>query len=175
MRLIRSADLQCRPQMLPHRAAFVVLTFRSAPLCTSFSGTELASSRVMTNRPRRLKTFSYLGCYRYSLTFCTNFRAHVFVDAPVVQLVLSQFLRAADEEGFSLLAYCFMPDHVHLLVQGDSEWSDGRRLIRRGKQYAGYAYSAAYRRKLWQPWGFERVLRDEESSAIVARYIWKTP
>jgi len=130
---------------------------------------------MMTNRPHRLKTFSYLGCYRYSLTFCTNFRAHLFVDAQVVQLVLSQFLRAAGEEGFSLLAYCFMPDHVHLLVQGDSEWSDGRRLIKQGKQYAAYAYSATYRRKLWQPWGFDRVLRDEESSVIVAKYILENP
>jgi putative transposase len=130
---------------------------------------------MRTNRPHRLKTFSYLGCYRYSLTFCTNFRAHLFVDAEVVQLVLSQFLRAAGEEGFSVLAYCFMPDHVHFLVQGDSEWSDGRRLIRQGKQYAGYAYSGKYGRRLWQPWGFERVLRNEETSLSVARYIVENP
>lgn len=68
-----------------------------------------------------------------------------------------------------------MPDHVHFLVQGNSESSDGRRLIKLGKQYAAYAYSTKYGRKLWQPGGFERVLRHEESSFTVARYIVENP
>jgi putative transposase len=130
---------------------------------------------VHTKRPQRLKTFSYVGCYRYSLTFCTHLRAKLFVDSEVVELVLSHFLRAAGEEAFSLLAYCFMPDHVHFLAQGNSETSDGRRLIKMGKQYAGYAYSQRYGGKLWQPWGFERVLRDDEASFTVGRYIVENP
>ena len=130
---------------------------------------------MYTNRPHRLKTFDYLGCHRYSLTFCTNFRAKLFVESDVVQLVLSQFLRAVVEEQFSVPAYCFMPDHVHFLVQGNCESSDGRRLIKLGKQYSGHAYSMRYRRKLWQPGGFERVLRDEEASITVARYIGENP
>jgi REP element-mobilizing transposase RayT len=96
---------------------------------------------MYTNRPQRLKTFTYVGCYRYSLMFCTHLRAKLFVDSEVVELALSQFLRAAREEEFSLLVYCFMPDHVHFLAQGNAESSDGRRLIKLGKQYAGYAYS----------------------------------
>jgi putative transposase len=99
----------------------------------------------------------------------------LFVDSDVVQLVLSQFLRAAVQEDFSVLAYCFMPDHVHFLVQGRSESSDGRRLIKLGKQYAGYAYSLKHGKKLWQPWGFERVLRDDDASVTVARYIVENP
>ena len=128
-----------------------------------------------TNRPHRLNTFDYLGGYRYSLTFCTTFRARVFVNPDAVQVVLSQFLRAAAREEFSILAYCFMPDHVHFLVQGDSDLSDGRRLIKLGKQYAGYAYSLKYGKELWQPWGYERVLRDDEPSLVVARYIVENP
>ena len=128
-----------------------------------------------TNRPHRLRGFDYLGFYRYSLTFCTDFRARLFVEPEVVELVLSQFLRAVTEEEFSLLAYCFMPDHVHFLVQGNAESSDGHRLIKLGKQYAGYAYSQKYGCKLWQPWGFERVLRDDEATFTVARYIVENP
>jgi REP element-mobilizing transposase RayT len=130
---------------------------------------------MYTNRPQRLKTFTYLGCYRYSLTFCAYLRAKLFVDSEVVDLALSQFLRAVREEEFSLLAYCFMPDHVHFLAQGNADSSDARRLIKLGKQYAGYAYSQKYGSKLWQPWGFERVLRDEEASFTVARYIVENP
>jgi putative transposase len=128
-----------------------------------------------TNRPQRLKTFDYVGCSRYFLTFCTSFRATLFVDSDIVQLVLSEFLRAARQEQFSVLAYCFMPDHVHFLVQGRSELSDARKLIKLGKQYAGYAYSEKYNRKLWQPWGFERVLRDDQATLATARYIIENP
>lgn len=128
-----------------------------------------------TKRPERLKGFSYIGYYRYSLTFYTHFRSRVFVTADVVELVLLQILRAAGEEDFSVLAYCFMPDHVHLLVQGNSESSDGRRLLKAAKQYSGYAYSQKYGQKLWQPWGFERVLRDDEASFAVARYVVENP
>jgi putative transposase len=130
---------------------------------------------MRTNRPQRLQGFDYVGCYRYSLTFCTHLRARLFVDSEVVELVLSQFLRAVGQEEFSVLAYCFMPDHVHFLVQGNSESSDARMLIKLGKQYAGYAYSQKYGHKLWQPWGFERVLRDEEASFTAARYIVENP
>lgn len=44
-----------------------------------------------TNRPHRLKAFNYLGPYRYFLTFCTDFRAKVFVDSDVVELVFRNF------------------------------------------------------------------------------------
>jgi putative transposase len=99
----------------------------------------------------------------------------VFVDAKVVELVLSQFLRVAMEQKFAVLAYCFMPDHVHFLVQGNCESSDCRTLITLGKQLAGYAYSRTYGGRLWQPGGFERVLREEEASFAVARYIVENP
>ena len=68
-----------------------------------------------TKRPERLKGFSYIGYYRYSLTFCMHFRSRVFVTADVVELVL------------------------------------------------------------FQPWGFERVLRDDEASFAVARYVVENP
>src|SRR5215203_3928038 len=130
---------------------------------------------MYTNRPQRLRGVSYLGCSRYFLTFCTNFRAPLFVKPDVVELVWAQFLRAANEQQFSVLAYCFMPDHAHFLVHGNSEASDARRLIKSGNQYSGYAFSMAYGRKLWQPWGYEHVLRDDESTRAVARYIVENP
>jgi putative transposase len=130
---------------------------------------------VHPQRPERLKSFDYLGEYRYSLTFCTRLRRHLFVNDDVVSLVLAQFSRGADEEYFAVTAYCFMPDQVHLLVEGTSPASDCRRFIKRSKQYAGFAYSARFGQKLWQPGGFERVLRKDEDTNTVARYIVENP
>jgi len=97
------------------------------------------------------------------------------VTVPVVDLVLAQISRAAREQQFAVIAYCFMPDHVHLLVHGESEASECRRFIKLSKQYSGYYYSKAFQGVLWQRYGFERTLRKEEQTLTVARYILSNP
>jgi putative transposase len=130
---------------------------------------------MRTGTPGHLKTFTYLGLHRYSLTFCTDRRRHLFTTAAVVDLVLSHISRAATENGFAVVAYCFMPDHLHLLVEGQSDGSDCKRFITRAKQYSGFYYSKALRSALWQRYGFEHVLRDEEITPVVAKYILENP
>ena len=130
---------------------------------------------MMNNNPGHLKGFSYLGLHRYSLTFCTEQRQRLFTDGVVVDLVLQQIVRASREQKFAVLAYCFMPDHVHLLVEGTAEDSDGKRFIKAFKQYSGYYYAQKYRKPLWQRYGFEHVVRDEEASIHVAKYILANP
>ena len=68
-----------------------------------------------------------------------------------------------------------MPDHVHLLVHGESEASECRRFIKLSKQYSGYYYSKTFAGLLWQRYGFERTLRKEEDTRTVARYILNNP
>jgi putative transposase len=92
-----------------------------------------------------------------------------------VWLALSQISRAATEGRFSVMAYCFMPDHLHLLVQGQSESADGREFAIRAKQYSGYYYQRQFGRKLWQRYSYERTLRADEDTLVVARYILENP
>jgi len=130
---------------------------------------------MKTGRPSRLKCFDYLGFHRYFLTFCTDWRRKWFVDSAAVDLVLSQFLRAASNEQFAILVYCFMPDHVHLLVEGLAPNSDCKRFIVRSKQLAAHAYGSTFNARLWQPNGYEHVVRDDEKTQVVARYILENP
>jgi putative transposase len=130
---------------------------------------------MRTGRPSHLKHFDYVGLQRYFLTFCTDSRRPVFTKPPVVELVVSQILRAAGDESFAVAAYCFMPDHVHLLVEAQASTSDCLRFIRQAKQFSGYYYSRAFAGRLWQRYGFERVLRGDEATLDVARYILENP
>ena len=68
-----------------------------------------------------------------------------------------------------------MPDHLHLLIEGETQTSDCKRFIARAKQYSGYQHAATFKERLWQRYGFERVLREGETSAVVARYILENP
>jgi putative transposase len=130
---------------------------------------------MRTNQPGHLKTFDYRGLHRYSLTFCTDFRRRVFTDADNVELVKPQILRAAAQSGFAVVAYCFMPDHLHLLVEGLHDDADCLRFIKFAKQYSGFYFSQRHGQKLWQRYGFEHVLHDEELTLVVARYILANP
>ena len=128
-----------------------------------------------TRRPARLKHLSYIGIQRYSLTFCTDWKRKWFENAEAVDLVLSQFLRVCSKEGFVILAYCFMPDHVHLLVEGSREDADARQFIIKARQCSAHAYAVKYGQRLWQPFGYEHVLRDDEKLQTIARYILENP
>ncbi len=121
------------------------------------------------------RTFDYVGLHRYSLTFYTDRRRHLFSNPGAVALVLKQISRAAIEHRFAVIAYCFMPDCVHLLIEGQSDLSDGKRFISRAKQYSGFYYSKAYRHTLWQRHGLERVLQEDEPTLRAARDVLENP
>ncbi len=128
-----------------------------------------------TEYPRHLSTFRYVGFQRYFLTFCCFDRRHAFIDGNSVALVTRQFLRAANDVGFAMIAYCFMPDHVHLVLEATQENSDLKRFVSRAKQFSGYHFSQCGGGRLWQRYGYERVLRDNESTRSVVKYVLENP
>ena len=130
---------------------------------------------MITGRPAHLKTFDYLGLHQYFLTFCTYERRRLFLESDAVVAVRTQIQRAASDQRFALIAYCYMPDHVHMLVEGQADDSDCRQFISRAKQYSGFHYKAAFGQRLWQRYGYERTLRSDEASISVARYILENP
>ena len=50
-----------------------------------------------------------------------------------------------------------------------------RAFVRRAKQYSGFYYSRAHGGKLWQRYGHDHVLRDNERTEDVVRYILNNP
>ena len=130
---------------------------------------------MLTNKPPHLKHFDYTGLHRYSLTFCTDQRRQIFIKKDAVDLVLLQISRAATECEFAVITYCFMYDHLHLLVHGQSETADGKGFIAKAKQYSGYYFKKQFHGRLWQRYGYERTLRKDEDTLTVAKYILENP
>jgi putative transposase len=125
--------------------------------------------------PHHLSGFEYIGLYRYFLTFCTFERNAYFTDALWVRLAIGQFLRASAEQAIGITTYCFMPDHVHLLVQGTRDDADLKAFAGRAKQYSGFYFRRQAGKTLWQRYGYERVLRKDEDTVAVAKYIINNP
>jgi REP element-mobilizing transposase RayT len=68
--------------------------------------------------------------HRYSLTICTEGRREAFIVDADVTCALTQLRITAKAECFAIPAYCFMPDHLHLLIEGTSEAADCCEFVR---------------------------------------------
>jgi len=128
-------------------------------------------------RPKRprLHTNLYVGLQRYFLTFCTADRRRWFVDSKHVDPVREQILLAAQGLDMEITAYGFMPDHVHLLVEGTTESADACAFGHQAKQRSGFVFSRAFGARLWQPSYYDHILRENENALSVARYIFDNP
>jgi len=125
--------------------------------------------------PPRIAGFSYDGSHRYLLTFTAFRRSRFFCTPQIVEDLLVQFRHSASVEQFEMLAHCFMPDHVHLLVAGIAETACLRRFVTRAKQQTGYRFAASTGQRLWQVGFYDHVLRDDEETIAVVRYILANP
>jgi len=126
-------------------------------------------------KPSRLKDFSYQGYYRYFITIRShNLKPHFICDK-VVTMVVEILKNVAGQESFAVWAYCFMPDHLHLLIEGRSSDANLRRFVALLKQKTNYWFKGIYGEKLWEPNYYERVLRDDEATLAIARYIFRNP
>lgn len=68
-----------------------------------------------------------------------------------------------------------MPDHVHLLLEGSTTGSSATRFISRAKQASGYWYAQRTGQRLWQRSSWDRVLRREDDTWTVIKYILSNP
>jgi len=118
---------------------------------------------------KRLPDFSYVGEYEYSLTCCAFNRHCWFTTPSIVDPACTQLLQIAKENRFEIPAYCFMPDHVHIVATGMSADSDLVAFMEGWKQKTGYAHKQATGARLWQGGYYDHILRAEEDRAGVIR------
>ncbi len=127
------------------------------------------------SRPKRIPGYPYIGVQRYFITVCTRDRAKYFTDSGAIALVVGVFIEAARAHAMIIVAYCVMPDHIHLLVDGAHDGADLQAFMTLAKQRAGFQFKRRYGQRLWQEGYYEHVLRDEERTEEVVFYIIANP
>jgi putative transposase len=131
-------------------------------------------ARAMS-RPRRLPGISYTGAASYFVTAVTRERRKAFRDIEFGVEAAAALLATADRFAFDVPAYCLMPDHTHMLVTARTDDSSLCDLVGLWKQATGYRWHLRRGGRLWQAGYFERVLRADEPTLAVARYIVENP
>ncbi len=123
----------------------------------------------------RLPRSHYFGRQWYFLTTCVEGRIPRLGDAALVGEHMALLNEGADSKHFAIQAYCFMPDHLHLLVNGTQESSDCLAFINGFKQKSGFDFKQKCGQRLWQHKPYDHILRSDERWEPVGYYIWMNP
>lgn len=117
----------------------------------------------------------YLGFGSYFVTICAGSRRTLFTNARLVELLVATMHDELRKAGFSINAYCFMPDHCHILA---SSLADSCELSQAIRGFKGVSASRARKmgiRNLWQRDYYDHILRSGESVGTVAAYVFANP
>jgi putative transposase len=123
----------------------------------------------------RLPSSRYSGKQIYFVTLCCEDRRPIFTNESLGYGLVSELLKSAAEEGFAIHAYCVMPDHFHILVEGMIGTCDLVRFVSSFKQETAFSYTKKNGRQLWQPRYYDHILRKAVATDAVAWYIWLNP
>lgn len=134
----------------------------------------LNPQKPFPKRPR-LKDFDYTGTYAYFITILTKDGTIYFKNAEIVDEIINILAESANQKKFKILAYCFMPDHLHLLVIGEEDHSNLKKFVTLFKQKSGYWFRKNYNENLWHISYYDHVLRKEENMENVGLYILYNP
>ena len=122
------------------------------------------------------------------MTCCTFLRHTWFTDVRCVADVAGHLLQLATVHMYDVSAYCCMPDHVHVLLEGSAvdaahgpcrahalACADLRRVMNAWKQKTGYAHMRATGSRLWQSGYYDHVLREDEDRLRGMAYLLANP
>lgn len=103
-----------------------------------------------------------------------NNRQNIFSTAEDMYHLMRIINHAHEEFRFSLIAFCIMTNHYHLLIRSEDDLSKIMRQINR--KYSDY-YSKRYHHvgRIYQQRYFAKVVADREGLLKVSRYIHRNP
>lgn len=126
-------------------------------------------------RPHRLERNDYQGLLCCSFTCCIEKRQKFFVTQETFSICESKLLGALEKYHCGAHVYLFMPDHLHLLVEGKSEEADLWKMIVDFKQQTGYWFSKSGTGIRWQKDFYDHILREEENVLKHVAYTLENP
>ena len=134
----------------------------------------LDKNKPFPKRPR-LPGFDYMGRRAYFITISTKDKNKFFCEHDIVNPLIEFLKETAEKECFLVDVFCFMPDHLHLLVKGNSDQANLNNFVKYFKQKSGFWFKQKYHKNLWQLSFYDHIIRKQEALEDVVRYILHNP
>ncbi len=129
--------------------------------------------RVFRRLRNRLSADAYSAPGHVHFTLCTFRRRPLFRDGQTADET-RRILHDSFTSDPRLDAYCFMPDHLHVLV-ATSGGADVRMPLAHFKRASAHAYWSRTGDRLWQRGFHDRVLRSDDERLRTIIYILDNP
>jgi putative transposase len=135
---------------------------------------------IRSDRPKRRQIRLPAAVYgesgaRVLVTFTVVDRKPVFTDPALAAACVELIQEQAGTDAIGVLAYCLMPDHVHLLVRVDGR-VDVIQFVKSFKSRSTrMAWTHGHSGQLWQRSFHDHVLREIDDEREYLRYILANP
>ena len=126
-------------------------------------------------RKHRLPDEAYQGQVTVAFTACLANSQPLLANDPIVQTLIPMLQKSTSAFDCTVPIYCFMPDHLHLVIRGSSAESDSKAAIDEFKSLSG---SWFYREQLschWQEDYWDHVIRFDADWKEQVRYVAHNP
>src|ERR1700733_963706 len=117
-----------------------------------------ATTGARREKHYRLSREHYRGQVNVAFTLCVAGKAALFTDSKVVSVFVVLLTASARKHDCVVPIYCFMPDHVHMLLSGQSELSDAWAAVVRFKQQTGFWLGEHRQDVRWQKDFFDHII-----------------
>jgi putative transposase len=133
---------------------------------------------LIIERKHRLDLDKYKGFVRISFTVCVLDRKILFVEEH--EDIINEFISILKDEcvkqNVNNWAYVFMPDHLHIILEGTKERSDLWKMMCMFKQRTGYVLKTKTKEEFkWQKDFWDHIHRDEDYLPEQILYIAENP
>lgn len=113
-------------------------------------------------KKHRLPLECYEGRVRVTFTFCIKGKKCLFTDKTIVDKFLEILIEAKNKHNCKNWVYIFMPDHLHLVLEGNSEKADLWKTVVLFKQKTGFWLSKNKEGIQWQKDFYDHIHRKDE-------------
>jgi putative transposase len=121
-----------------------------------------ADFSLRKERKHRLPLNIYKGKVKVTFTFCIEGKKILFDDKAIVNKFLEILIEIKNKCNCKNWVYIFMPDHVHLVMEGNSEEADLWKMVVRFKQKTGFWLSKNRKGIRWQKDFYDHIHRKNE-------------
>ena len=116
--------------------------------------------------------FTYVGRFRYAITMPVRRGVRVFVTEEAVKGVHDRLIAVARQTEFEVIAYCYLPEKLSIIVGGKEDTSDLRAFLKTLRATTAELTPGA---PLWSRHYLERVVRKGEDMKRVAHELYRLP
>ncbi len=131
--------------------------------------------KLIREKHHRLAPECYIGHVIVALTMRVKASKPIFIFHNIVECFRDILLDEAHKQQCGIHVYLFMPDHLHLIIEGTSDNANILKMVNKFKQQTGYWLYQHKREFHWQKDYYDHIIRNSEDLRKQIEYILQNP